>query len=185
MLEEVASHAEERMEKSLASLSEAFSTVRTGRASAGLLDRVRVDYYGTPTPINQMAAVKTPDAHMLVIEPWDKNSLDAINQAIIQSDLGVNPSSDGSVIRLPFPSLSQERRVELVKQCKAFAEEARVSVRSARQEANKSIDKLKKDSEISEDDAARKEAEIQKLTDSYIAKVDEAFKKKDAEVMEI
>lgn len=185
MLEEVSSHATKRMEKSLSSLNEAFSTVRTGRASAALLDRVRVDYYGTPTPINQMAAVKSPDAHMLVIEPWDKSSLDAINQAIVQSDLGVNPSNDGSVIRLPFPALTQERRIELVKQCKTFAEEARVSVRSARQEANKSIDKLKKDSEISEDDASRMEAEIQKLTDSYIAKVDEAFKKKDAEVMEI
>ena len=185
MLDEVSSHAKERMEKSLVSLSEAFSTIRTGRANAGLLDRIRVDYYGTPTPINQMAAVKSPDAHMLVIEPWDKSSLNAINHAIVQSDLGVNPSNDGSVIRLPFPALTQERRIELVKQCKTYAEEARVSVRGARQEANKSIDKLKKDSEISEDDAVRKEAEIQKLTDSYIAKVDEAFKKKDAEVMEI
>ena len=132
-----------------------------------------------------MAAVKTPDAHMLVIEPWDKSTLSAIEQAIQQSDLGVQPSNDGSVIRLPFPALTEERRRELVKQCKNYTEEARVAVRNARRDANTAIEKLKKDSEISEDDAKRAETESQKLTDSYVAQIEDAFKKKEAEVMEI
>lgn len=185
MVDDIMAQAEERMMKVLESLGTNFSAVRTGRANAMVLDRIKVDYYGVPTPVNQMAAVKTPDAHMLVIEPWDKSTLSAIAQAIQQSDLGVQPSNDGSVIRLPFPSLTEERRRELVKQCKNFAEEARVAVRNARRDANTAIEKLKKDSEISEDDAKRAEAESQKLTDSYIAQIEDAFKKKEAEVMEI
>ncbi len=185
MVDEVKLTAEERMMKAVDSLGVNFSAVRTGRANAMVLDRIRVDYYGVPTPINQMAAIKTPDAHMLVIEPWDKSSLGGIEHAIMQSDLGVQPSNDGTVIRLPFPALTEERRRELVKQCKAYAEDARVAVRNARRDANSAVDKLKKDSEISEDEAKRAEAEIQKLTDSYIAQVEEAFKKKEAEVMEI
>ena len=150
-----------------------------------ILDRIKVDYYGVQTPINQMAAVKTPDAHMLVVEPWDKGMLRAIEHAIMESDLGVTPSNDGACIRLPFPALTEERRRELVKQCKGFAEETRVAIRAARRDANSAIEKQKKDSEISEDDAKRAEAEIQKLTDKYIADVDVVFKKKEDEVMEI
>ncbi|HIR01944.1 MAG TPA: ribosome recycling factor [Candidatus Aveggerthella stercoripullorum] len=184
-MSEIRDAAEERMKKAIAALHDNFTTVRTGRANAMILDRIKVDYYGVQTPINQMAAVKTPDAHMLVVEPWDKGMLRAIEHAIMESDLGVTPSNDGACIRLPFPALTEERRRELVKQCKGFAEETRVAIRAARRDANSAIEKQKKDSEISEDDAKRAEAEIQKLTDKYIADVDVVFKKKEDEVMEI
>lgn len=185
MIDDIMLQAEERMQKALNSLSDAFASVRTGRANAMLLDRVKVDYYGVPTPVNQMAGIKTPDAHMLVIEPWDKGVLGAIEHAIQVSDLGVTPSNDGSVIRLPFPALTEERRRELVKQCKGYAEEARVAVRKARQDANSAIDRCVKEDSLPEDDQRRAEAEIQKLTDKHVAEVDELFKKKEAEVMEI
>ena len=185
MIDDIMMQAEERMEKALSSLHDSFSSVRTGRANAMLLDRIRVDYYGVPTPVNQMAGIKTPDAHMLVIEPWDKGVLGAIEHAILQSDLGVTPSNDGSVIRLPFPSLTEERRRELVKQCRTYAEEGRVAVRNARRDANAAIERSVKEENLPEDDQRRAEAEIQKLTDKYVAEVDEAFKKKEAEVMEI
>ena len=184
-MSEIRDAAEERMKKAIAALHDNFTTVRTGRANAMILDRIKVDYYGVQTPINQMAAVKTPDAHMHVVEPWDKGMLRAIEHAIMESDLGVTPSNDGACIRLPFPALTEERRRELVKQCKGFAEETRVAIRAARRDANSAIEKQKKDSEISEDDAKRAEAEIQKLTDKYIADVDVVFKKKEDEVMEI
>ena len=184
-MSEIRDAAEERMKKAIAALHDNFTTVRTGRANAMILDRIKVDYYGVQTPINQMAAVKTPDAHMLVVEPWDKGMLRAIEHAIMESDLGVTPSNDGACIRLPFPALTEERRRELVKQCKGFAEETRVAIRASRRDANSAIEKQKKDSEISEDDAKRAEAEIQKLTDKYIADVDVVFKKKEDEVMEI
>ncbi|AJC11738.1 MAG: ribosome recycling factor [Berryella intestinalis] len=185
MIEGIIEQAEERMMGSLESLNTAFAGVRTGRANAMVLDKIRVDYYGVPTPINQMAGVKSPDAHMLVIEPWDKSVLRAIEHAILESDLGVTPSNDGSVIRLPFPALTEERRRDLVKQCKTYAEEARVSVRSARRDANTAIEKAVKNDSLPEDDQRRGEAEVQKLTDKYIAEVDAALKKKEAEVMEI
>ena len=185
MVDEILMQAEERMEKALSSLHDNFSSVRTGRANAMVLDRIKVDYYGVPTPINQMAGVKTPEAHLLVIEPWDKGMLRAIVQAILESDLGVTPNNDGSVIRLPFPALTEERRRELVKQCKAFAEESRVAVRNARRDANAAVEKAIKNDNLPEDEAKRAEAEIQKLTDKYIADVDASFKKKEAEVMEI
>lgn len=185
MVDEVMLDAEEHMQKALSKLNENFASVRTGRANAMILDRIKVDYYGVMTPINQMAAVKTPDAHMLVIEPWDKSTLSTIEHAIQSSDLGVMPSNDGSILRLPFPQLTEERRRELVKQCKAYAEDSRVAIRNARRDANNAIEKLKKDSEISEDDAKRAEVEAQKLTDRFTADVEEHFKKKEAEVMEI
>ena len=126
-IDEILMSAEERMEKAITALKENFMGVRTGRANAMVLDRIKVDYYGVPTPVNQMAGVKTPEAHLLVIEPWDKGMLRAIEHAILESDLGVTPNNDGSVIRLPFPSLTEERRRDLVKQCKTYAEEARVA----------------------------------------------------------
>lgn len=184
-IDEILMSAEERMEKAITALKENFMGVRTGRANAMVLDRIKVDYYGVPTPVNQMAGIKTPDAHMLVIEPWDKGVLGAIEHAIMESDLGVTPSNDGSCIRLPFPSLTEERRRELVKQCKNYAEEARVAVRKARQDANAALDRCVKDDNLPEDDERRAQAEVQKLTDKYVAQVDEAFKKKEAEVMEI
>ena len=129
MIDEIMLETEEKMQRAVNGLHNAFGTVRTGRANAMVLDRIKVDYYGVPTPINQMAGVKTPDAHMLVIEPWDKGVLGAIEHAIMESDLGVTPNNDGSVIRLPFPALTEDRRRELVKQCKEYAEEARVAIR--------------------------------------------------------
>lgn len=185
MIDEIMLAAEERMQKAIHSLGESFASVRTGRASAMILDRIKVDYYGVPTPINQMAAVKTPDAHMLVIEPWDKTSLTAIEHAIMQSDLGITPSNDGTLIRLPFPSLTEERRREFVKQCKTYAEEARVAVRGARRDANTAIEHAVKEDGLPEDDQRRAEVDIQKMTDAFVAEVEEAFKKKEAEVMEI
>ena len=184
-IDEILMGAEERMEKAVTALKDNFAGVRTGRANAMVLDRIKVDYYGVPTPVNQMAGVKTPEAHLLVIEPWDKGVLRAIEHAILESDLGVTPSNDGSVIRLPFPALTEERRRELVKQCKTYAEEARVAVRNARRDANTTLDKAKKNDNLPEDEVKRAEEAVQKLTDKYIADVDAAFKKKEVEVMEI
>ena len=185
MVDDIMLQTEERMQGALHALGSNFAGVRTGRANAMVLDRIKVDYYGVPTPVNQMAGIKTPDAHLLVIEPWDKGVLGAIEHAILESDLGVTPSNDGSVIRLPFPTLTEERRRDLVKQCKAYAEEARVAVRRARQEANAAMERSVKEDNLPEDDERRAQAAVQKLTDKYVAEVDEAFKKKEAEVMEI
>ena len=184
-IEEIQLAAEERMEGVIRQLTGSFADVRTGRANATILDKVKVEYYGVPTPVNQIAGVKAPDAHMLVIEPWDKNVLGAIERAIIESNLGVMPNNDGMVIRLPFPALTEERRRELVKQCKMYAEEARVAVRNARRDANTAIEKAKKEDSLPEDEAKRAEADIQKITDKYIAQIDATFKKKEEEVMAI
>ncbi len=185
MVDEILQKAEERMNKAISALGDNFASVRTGRANAMVLDRIKVDYYGVPTPVNQLAGIKTPDAHLLLIEPWDKSSLRAIEQAILESDLGVTPNNDGSVIRLPFPSLTEERRRDLVKQCKALAEEARVAIRNVRRDANAALERKAKEESLPEDETRRAQAEIQKLTDKLIAQVDELFKKKEAEVMEI
>ena len=185
MTAEIMDAAKAGMEKALSNLNEAFVNVRTGRANPMVLDKIRVEYYGVPTPINQMAGIKTPDAHMLVIEPWDKGVLSAIEHAILESDLGVTPNNDGSIIRLPFPALTEDRRRDLVKQCKEYAEEARVAVRNARRDGNSNVAKLVKEENLPEDEQRRAEADIQKLTDKYVAEVDAAFKKKEAEVMEI
>ena len=165
-IDEILMSAEERMEKAITALKENFMGVRTGRANAMVLDRIKVDYYGVPTPVNQMAGVKTPEAHLLVIEPWDKGMLRAIEHAILESDLGVTPNNDGSVIRLPFPSLTE-------------------AVRNARRDANTAIEKAVKNDNLPEDESKRAEAEIQKMTDRFVAEVDEVLKKKEAEVMEI
>lgn len=184
-VDEILDKAKNHMEKTLSSLGENFSSVRTGRANAMVLDRIMVDYYGAPTPINQMAAVKVPDAHMLVIEPWDKSSLKSIEHALQESDLGVTPNNDGTVIRLPFPSLTEERRKELAKVCRNFAEESRVAVRNARRDANAAIEKAQKNDGLPEDEAKRAEAEIQKLTDKYIADIDKQLKAKEEDIMEV
>jgi ribosome recycling factor len=185
MIDDIMLEAEEGMEKAIASLEKAFSSVRTGRANAMILDNIKVDYYGVPTPVNQMAAIKTPDAHMLVIEPWDKGTLGGIEHAIMESNLGVTPNNDGTCIRLPFPSLTEERRKELAKQCRKYAEEGRVQVRNVRREANSKVEKEQKDGDMSEDDQRRAEGRIQKLTDKYIKKIDEVLEKKEKEVMSI
>lgn len=174
--------AELRMEKSVDSLKYNFGRVRTGRANPHILDAIRVDYYGVPTPITQLAGVKVPEASMLVIEPWDKTALNNIEKAIRQSDLGITPSNDGHAIRLPFPQPTEERRRELVRECKQLAEEARISVRNARKDANRAIDR---DEELSEDLQNNEKKAVQKLTDKYVRIIDETLKQKTEEVMEI
>ncbi len=184
-VDEILMDVEERMDKALSALRDNFGSVRTGRANAMVLDRIVVDYYGTPTPVNQMAGIKSPDAHLLVIEPWDKSSLKDIERAILESDLGVTPNNDGSVIRLPFPALTEERRRELAKTCSKYAEECRVAIRNARRDANTALEKAQKSDGLPEDEAHRAEAQVQKLTDGHIAEVDECYKKKEADIMEV
>ena len=170
------------MDKTLESLKHNFSKVRTGRANANVLSDITVDYYGVPTPVTQVAAIKTPEAHMLMIEPWDKALVNAIVKAIAASDLGITPNSDGMVIRLPFPAPTEERRRELVKECREYAEQAKVSVRNIRRDFN---NKLERDGELTEDEISREKAKVQKHTDEYVAKIDDMLKVKEAEVMEI
>lgn len=174
--------AEERMKKSIDSLEYNFGRVRTGRANPHILDSIKVDYYGQPTPITQLAGVKVPEASMLVIEPWDKSSLNSIEKAIRQSDLGITPSNDGHSIRLPFPQPTEECCKELVKDCKHIAEECRVSIRNARKDANRAIDH---DEEMSEDQQNADKKRVQKLTDKYVKVVDDRLKAKTDEVMSI
>ncbi len=181
-MSEIQDKTRERMEKCISVLQSNFAKVRTGRANPHVLDEIKVDYYGQETPITQLAAVKVPEASMLVVEPWDKSSLHAIEKAISTSDLGITPSNDGQVIRLPFPKPTEERRRELAKECRGIAEEARVSVRNVRRDANA---KVERDEENSEDDVNREQGGIQKLTDEYIKKIDELLKAKESEVMEI
>ena len=174
--------AEKNMGKCLDTLKANFARVRTGRANAQILAPIMVDYYGQPTPITQLAGIKVPEASMLVVEPWDKSALRAIEKAIESSDLGITPSNDGTSIRLPFPKPTEERRKELVKECKELAEEARVSVRNVRRDVN---GKIERDEELPDDEQSREKKAVQKLTDSYVSKIDELLKTKSAEVMEI
>ncbi|HIY80323.1 MAG TPA: ribosome recycling factor [Candidatus Olsenella excrementavium] len=174
--------AEKNMSKCLDTLKANFARVRTGRANAQILAPIMVDYYGQPTPITQLAGIKVPEASMLVVEPWDKSALRAIEKAIESSDLGITPSNDGTSIRLPFPKPTEERRKELVKECKELAEEARVSVRNVRRDVN---GKIERDEELSDDEQSREKKAVQKITDSYVAKIEDLLKTKSAEVMEI
>jgi ribosome recycling factor len=174
-----------RMNAALESLSREFATVRTGRASAALLDAVRVDYYGTPTPVNQMASISTPDARTVVVQPWEAGQLAAIEKAIMKSDLGVQPVNDGKLIRLVMPTPTEERRKQLVKTVAKMAEDARVAVRNVRREANDKLKAAAKDKKaaISEDEERRAHDQVQKTTDRFIVKVDELFKKKEQEIL--
>ncbi len=175
----------EKMEKALAHLKEDLGGIRTGRASASVLNRVTVEYYGTPVPLNQLASINVPEPRTLMVHPFDKTSLGAIEKAIQTSDLGITPSNDGNVIRLAFPPLTQERRKELVKQLHGRAEEGRVAVRNVRRHAKEQMEKLEKDSAISEDELARGEKELQKLTDRFVAEIDEIQRHKEQELMEV
>lgn len=174
--------AKQHMDKCLEALQANFSRVRTGRANLHILDPIKVDYYGQPTPITQLAGVKVPEASMMVIEPWDKTALRSIEKAIEASDLGITPSNDGVSIRLPFPKPTEERRRELARECKDIAEEARVSIRNVRRDTN---NKLDRDEGLSEDEVSREKKAVQKLTDDYVKRVDAMLKEKTAEVMEI
>jgi ribosome recycling factor len=172
-----------RMTTALDALAREFATVRTGRASTALLDSVRVDYYGTPTPISQMASLSTPDARTLVIQPWEVAQLKEIEKAITKADLGVTPANDGKLIRLTMPTPTEERRKQLVKTIGKMAEDARVAVRNIRREANDKLKTLAKDKKVSEDEERRGHDQIQKTTDRFIAKVDETLKKKEQEIL--
>jgi ribosome recycling factor len=177
--------ADHKMHRTVEVTREEFTTVRTGRASPAILNRLTVDYYGSPTPINQLASFSVPEPRLLVIQPYDKNSMSAMEKAIMQSDLGLTPSNDGNVIRLAFPQLTEERRKELIKVVHQRAEEGRVSVRNVRRHAKEELERLKKDGEISEDDLARAERDLQKATDRFVGEIDEMLRHKEQELMEV
>ena len=179
------SEFEAKMKKTTEVLSEQFAAVRAGKANPAVLDRITVDYYGSPTPIQQIASISTPDARSLLIQPWDGSVLKGIEKAILASDLGINPQNDGRAIRLVFPQLTEERRKELAKQVKKYAEEAKVAVRNIRRDAMEKFKAQKKKSEITEDDLKIVEKDMQKLTDDYIKEVDKIAAKKEQELMEL
>ena len=174
-----------KMDKTLEVLAAQFASVRAGRANAGVLDRISVEYYGVDTPINQVGSITSPDPRTLVIEPWDKSLLKLIEKAIQISDLGINPQNDGRIIRLVFPQLTEERRKDLSKQVKKYGEDAKVAIRNVRRDAMDAIKNMKKKSEITEDDQKVAEKDLQKVTDDYIKKVDDAVAKKEKELMEL
>lgn len=173
------------MDKAVEALRRDLSKVRTGRASVAILDDVRIDYYGTPTPLNQVGSLTVPEPRLITIQPWEKKLIPEIERAIMKSDLGLNPTSDGITIRLAFPPLTEERRKEMVKQVKKMGEEGKIAIRNARRDANESLKKLLKDKEIAEDDEKRGEKEIQELTDDYVARIDKVVADKEKELMEI
>lgn len=185
MAHAVENDAKKRMEKTLEAFRQELTTIRTGRASVGLLDVVEVDVYGSRMKINQLGTIAAPEPRLIVITPWDKTQINAIEKAIKTSPLELNPSNDGRVIRLPIPALTEERRKDLVKLTGKLAEEARVSVRNIRRQAVDEVKTGQKDGEIPEDDAHKLTSEIQSLTDDYIAKIDDALKAKEAEIMEV
>jgi ribosome recycling factor len=185
MIADVKSNTNAGMGKALESFKRDLSRVRTGRASLALLDSVQVDYYGTPTPLNQVGSLAVPEPRLITIQPWEKNLIGEIERAILKADLGLNPTSDGQLIRLVFPPLTEERRKEMVKQVKRMGEDAKVVVRNARREANDALKKLEKDKEISEDELKRGEKEIQEVTDDYVARVDQVIAEKEKDLMEI
>lgn len=176
---------EERMMKSLSVYEENLSEVRAGRANPAILNKITVDYYGVATPINQVAGVSVPEARLIVIQPWDASILKEIEKAILASDIGLNPNNDGKVIRLNFPELTEERRKELVKDIRKMAEDAKVSIRAIRRDGMEDLKTKQKNSEITEDDKARGEDEIQKLTDKYVAEIDKILANKEKEIMSI
>lgn len=185
MIKDVLRETEEKMKKTTELFRREMAAVKAGRASPALLEKITVDYYGAPTPINQLANVTVPEPRVLVIQPWDKAALPAIEKAILKSDIGITPASDGSVIRMVVPQLTEERRKEIVKQLHKKAEEDRVAIRNERRGAMDRIKKLKKEGAISESDENRAEAEVQKLTDKYIKEIDQILSAKEKEVLEV
>ena len=185
MIDEVLEDAEERMGKSVEALMTAFARIRTGRASPSLLDEISVDYYGTDTPLNQVANITVEDARSLVISPWEKKMIPLVEKAILKSDLGLTPATTADIIRLPMPPLTEESRKNLGKQARSEAENARVAVRNIRRDANSTVKELLKEKEISEDEERKAEERIQKLTDRFVAEVDSRLEAKEADLMEI
>jgi ribosome recycling factor len=184
-MKELIADARQRMKATVETVHRELATMRTGRASLSMLDGVRVDYYGTPTPLNQVGSLATPDPTLITIQPWDASLLGAIEKAIRGSDLDLNPQNDGKLIRIPIPSLTEERRKGLVKNAHKHAEEGRVAIRNVRRDANDHLKKLLKDHEVSEDEEKHAVAEVQKLTDQHIEEINASLKKKEAEIMEV
>jgi ribosome recycling factor len=185
MIKDVIKDTENHMKGAIEATKKEFQAVRTGRANPNLLDRVVVEYYGTPTPLNQVASISSPDARALLIQPWDKSALNAIEKAIQKADLGLNPVNDGMVIRLPIPQLTEERRKELVKVVKKEAEDKRIVIRNLRRDANEKIKTLEKADHVSEDEAKKGLDDVQKLTDKYIQEIDKLLEQKEKEIMEV
>lgn len=184
-MEAIFTKAQEKMDKTINALLNEYSTIRAGRANPAVLDRIMVEYYGTPTPINQMAAISVPEPRTILIAPWDKNSLRDIEKAILTSDLGLNPQNDGSSLRLNFPPLTEERRKELVKGVYKYAEDSKVAIRSIRRDSLEKLKDMKKKSEITEDDYKNAEKKMQDITDKFCKEIDGISAKKDKEIMEI
>jgi len=184
-METILIESEEKMEKALVSLAGEFSRLRTGRASSALLEGVKVNYYGTLTPLKQIASVSVPDSRSITIQPWDRSAFGDVEKAILKSDLGLNPINDGKIIRINIPALTEERRKELVKIAKKYTEDAKVAIRNVRRDANETLKKMQKSKDITEDDLHKGQNDVQKLTDEYVAKTDETLKAKESEIMEI
>ncbi len=184
MIDSIYEETQARMEKSIAALRNELKRIRTGRASLSLLDGVRADYYGTPTPLNQMATLSVPESRLIMIQPWDATAIKEIEKAILKSDLGLTPSSDGKLIRITIPPLTEERRKELVKLVNKTCEEYKVAVRNIRRDANDMLKELKKEGDISEDDAFKAQDQVQKITDDHIKKIDEVYQEKEKEILE-
>ncbi len=185
MIDETLFEAEEKMDKALSVAKEDFASIRTGRANPSMFAKIVVDYYGAPTPVNQLASFHVADARMLTLTPYDKGSLAAIEKSIRDSDLGVNPTNDGNIIRVVFPQLTEERRKEFIKVARHKAEDAKISVRNVRRHAKDALDRLVKDSEVGEDDARRAEKQLEDLTHKYVAGIDELLRHKEAELLEV
>lgn len=177
--------AMERMEKAIESLERDFSKLRTGRASTTLVDELKVDYYGTPTPMNQLASISVPDSRSIAIQPWDRNAFGEIEKAIQKSDLGLNPVNDGKLIRINIPPLTEERRKELAKIARKYSEDAKIAVRNIRRDANDALKKKKNEKELSEDEMHKGQEDVQKLTDDYVANIDKVLENKEKDIMEI
>ena len=185
MMDDLINDAVRRMDKSVETTQHEFNSIRTGRASTALLDHITVDYYGTPTPLNQLATINVPEARMLTVQPFDPSSVKTIEKAIMESDLGLTPSNDGKLIRLPIPQLTEERRKDLVKVVRHRAEEGRIAVRNVRRDAMKRLEELVRNGDVGDDDERRAEERVQKLTDDHIHTIDELLKRKEAEILEV
>ncbi len=184
MIDSIYEETKARMEKSIAALRNELKRIRTGRASLSLMDGVRADYYGTPTPLNQMATLSVPESRLIMIQPWDATAIKEIEKAILKSDLGLTPSSDGKLIRITIPPLTEDRRKELVKLVNKTCEEYKVAVRNIRRDANDMLKELKKEGDISEDEAFKAQDQVQKITDDHIKKIDEVYQEKEKEILE-
>ena len=185
MIDETLFEAEEKMDKAVSVAMEDFGNIRTGRVHPGIFAKVTAEYYGTQTPLNQLATFHVPEPRMIIVQPFDKGSLGAIEKAIRNSDLGVNPSNDGVIIRVVFPELTEERRREYIKTARSKAEDSRIAIRNIRRHAKDALDKMVKNSEAGEDEVRRAERELQELTDTYVGKIDELLKHKEAELLEV